>query len=31
MDLGVKACLCTHWANGGEGTKELAAHVADDM
>ena len=28
-DLGVKASLCTHWANGGEGTKELAAHVAD--
>jgi len=25
--LGVKASLCTHWANGGEGTKELAAHV----
>ncbi len=28
-NLGVKASLCTHWANGGEGTKELAAHVAD--
>ena len=27
--LGVKASLCTHWANGGEGTKELAANVAD--
>ena len=27
--LGVKASLCTHWANGGEGAKELAAHVAD--
>ena len=27
--LGIKASLCTHWANGGEGTKELAAHVAD--
>ncbi|MDB3970206.1 formate--tetrahydrofolate ligase [Candidatus Pelagibacter sp.] len=26
---GVKASLCTHWANGGEGTKDLAAHVAD--
>ena len=26
--LGVKASLCTHWANGGEGTKELATHVA---
>ena len=29
MKLGVKASLCTHWANGGEGTKELAAHVSD--
>ncbi len=27
--LGVKASLCTHWANGGEGTKKLAAHVAN--
>ena len=27
--LGVKASLCTHWANGGEGTKELATHVVD--
>jgi formate--tetrahydrofolate ligase len=27
--IGIKASLCTHWANGGEGTKELAAHVAD--
>ena len=27
--IGVKASLCTHWANGGEGTKELASHVAD--
>ena len=27
--LGVKVSLCTHWANGGEGTKELAAHVVD--
>jgi formate--tetrahydrofolate ligase len=27
--IGVKASLCTHWANGGEGTKELAAHVVD--
>jgi formate--tetrahydrofolate ligase len=27
--LGIKASLCTHWANGGEGTKELAVHVAD--
>ena len=24
-DLGVKASLCTHWANGGEGTKELSS------
>ena len=28
-NLGVKACLCTHWANGGEGAKELASHVAE--
>jgi formate--tetrahydrofolate ligase len=28
-NLGVKASLCTHWSNGGEGTKELAAHVAE--
>ena len=27
--LGVKASLCTHWANGGEGTKDLATHVVD--
>ncbi len=27
--LDVKASLCTHWSNGGEGTKELAAHVVD--
>jgi len=27
--LGVKASLCTHWAKGGEGTKELASHVAE--
>ena len=27
--LGIKASLCTHWANGGEGTKELASRVAD--
>ena len=25
--LGVKAVLCTHWANGSEGTKELAEEV----
>ena len=28
-NLGVKACLCTHWAKGGEGTKELASHVVE--
>ncbi|MBL6799565.1 MAG: formate--tetrahydrofolate ligase [Candidatus Pelagibacter bacterium] len=27
--IGVKASLCTHWANGGDGTKELASHVAE--
>ena len=27
--MGVKATLCTHWSNGGEGTKELASHVVD--
>ena len=27
--IGVKASLCTHWASGGEGTKELASHVAE--
>jgi len=27
--MGVKASLCTHWANGGEGTKELATHVVE--
>ena len=27
--MGVKATLCTHWSNGGEGTKELATHVVD--
>ncbi|MDC1159924.1 formate--tetrahydrofolate ligase [Candidatus Pelagibacter sp.] len=27
--IGVKASLCTHWSNGGEGTKELANHVAE--
>jgi len=25
--LNVKATLCTHWSNGGEGTKELANNV----
>ena len=28
-ELGVKASLCTHWADGGEGAKELATHVVD--
>jgi len=28
-NLGVKASLCTHWSNGGEGTKELATHVTE--
>ena len=27
--LGVKATLCMHWANGGEGTKDLASHVVE--
>ena len=26
---GVKASKCTHWSNGGEGTKELAKNVAE--
>ena len=26
---GVKASKCTHWSNGGEGTKELANNVAE--
>ena len=26
--LGATAILCSHWANGGAGTKELAEHVA---
>jgi formate--tetrahydrofolate ligase len=28
-DMSVKAILCTHWSNGGEGTKELASHVVE--
>jgi formate--tetrahydrofolate ligase len=28
-DMGIKATLCTHWSNGGEGTKELASHVVE--
>jgi len=27
--MGVKATLCTHWSNGGEGTKDLASHVVE--
>jgi len=27
--LGVKASLCTHWANGGNGTKDLANNVVE--
>ena len=27
--LGIKASLCMHWADGGEGTKDLAKHVTD--
>jgi len=27
--LGVKAILCTHWANGGNGTKDLANNVVE--
>ena len=27
--MGTKAFLCTHWADGGKGTEELARHVAD--
>tara|TARA_B100000700_G_scaffold259944_1_gene295112 strand:- start:1060 stop:2739 length:1680 start_codon:yes stop_codon:yes gene_type:complete len=27
--IGVKATLCTHWANGGDGTKDLANHVVE--
>jgi len=28
-NLGIKASLCTHWSNGGEGTRELATHVSE--
>jgi formate--tetrahydrofolate ligase len=28
-DMAVKAILCTHWSNGGEGTKELASHIVE--
>jgi len=27
--LGIKANLCTHWANGGDGTKDLANNVVE--
>ena len=27
--LGVNASICKHWADGGEGTKDLAKHVTD--
>ena len=28
-NLGVKTSLCTHWSNGGEGTKDLAKSVVE--
>ena len=28
-ELGVKVSLCTHWSNGGEGTKDLANNVVE--
>jgi len=28
-DYGTEAFECTHWSNGGAGTEQLAAHVAD--
>ena len=27
--LNVKASLCTHWADGGKGTKDLANHIVE--
>ena len=27
--LGIKTSLCTHWSNGGEGTKDLAKKVVE--
>ena len=27
--LGAKAIICSHWANGGAGTEELAKHVVE--
>ena len=29
LKLGVKVSLCTHWANGGDGTKDLANNVVE--
>ena len=26
--MGVKSFMCSHWANGGEGTKDLAAELS---
>ena len=28
-NLGVKVSLCTHWADGGNGTKDLANNVVE--
>ena len=28
-ELGIKVSLCTHWSNGGEGTKDLANNVVE--
>ena len=28
-NLGVRSSLCTHWSNGGEGTKDLAKSVVE--
>ena len=27
--IGIKVSKCTHWADGGEGTKDLASHVVE--
>ena len=29
LKFGVKTSLCTHWSNGGEGTKDLANNVVE--
>ena len=29
LKLGVKVSLCTHWADGGKGTKDLANNVVE--